>query len=170
MIIIAVLAAAARIVRRPAAFRMRGQGSRSMVSLDLSIIPAILIFMTVVVALNYLLIKPLTKVQAEREERTTGVFDTARKNLDYQLDLFNRYQASIKTSRLEGYHLHEQVRSEALKRRAEALAKARTAAEQLVHESRSSIQAQIQSAKDQLGREAIEIARGIAETVLQRSA
>jgi len=141
-----------------------------MVSLDFSIVPAIIIFMTVVVALNYILFKPLTRVQTEREERTTGVFDSARKNLEYQMDLFNRYQTTVKTSRLEAYRLHEQVRSEALKRRAETLAKARTAAEQLVHESRASIKAQVESAKDQLGREAYDIARGIAESVLQRSA
>ena len=141
-----------------------------MVSLDLSIIPAILIFMTVIVALNYLLFKPLMKVQAEREERTTGVLTASRKSLEHQLDLFNRYQATIKASRLEGYRLQEQVRSEAGKKRAEALARARDESEELVQKSRASILAQVESEKVRLGEEAYEIAKGIAETVLQRSA
>jgi F-type H+-transporting ATPase subunit b len=141
-----------------------------MISLDYSTIPAILIFLTVIIALNYLLFKPLMKVQAEREERTTGLMEAARKNLDQHLGLFNRYQATIKNGRLEGYRLQEQVRSEAMKKRAEALSKARSSAEQLVQESRVSIEAQIRSAKEQLGAEAHEIARGIAANILQRSA
>ncbi len=141
-----------------------------MVSLDYSIIPAILIFLSVIIALNYILFKPLMRVQAEREQRTTGIMETARKNLDHHLDLFNRYQETIKNGRLEGYRLQEQVRSEAMKKRAEALAEARNSAEKLVQESRATIQAQVQAAKKQLSAEAEEIARGIAATVMQRSA
>jgi F-type H+-transporting ATPase subunit b len=141
-----------------------------MISLDLSLIPAILIFLTVIFALNYLLFKPLMKVQAERAGRTTGVLDAARRNLESHLDMFNRYQSTIKNGRLEGYRLQEQVRSEAMKKRAEALAGARTAAEQLVKESRSSIQGQVQTSKARLELEAEEIARGIAVNILQRSA
>lgn len=141
-----------------------------MVSLDYSLIPAIFIFLTVVIALNSLLFKPLMRIQAEREGRTTGVIEQARKKLSHQLDLFDRYQATIKNGRLEGYRLQEQSRSEAEKKRAEMLNLARQRAEALLQESRTSIQAQVQAAKQQLGREVQEMARGIAATVLQRSA
>jgi F-type H+-transporting ATPase subunit b len=141
-----------------------------MISLDYSLIPAVLIFLTVVVALNYLLFKPLMKIQAQREERTTGQLEQARKKLDHHLDLFNRYQAAVKNARMEGYRRQEQVRSEAMKKRAEALEQARKRAEGLLLESRASIQAQVQGAKAQLSLEAHEIARSIAAAVLQRSA
>jgi F-type H+-transporting ATPase subunit b len=141
-----------------------------MVSLDYSLIPAIVIFLTLAIALNYLLFRPLLKVQAERERRTTGQVEQARNQLHHHLDLFNRYQTTIKAGRLEGYRLQEQVRSDAMKKRAQALELARNKAEAQVKESRVSIQEQVQEAKDQLGREAHEIARGIAATVLQRSA
>ncbi len=141
-----------------------------MVSLDYSLIPAILIFLTVVIALNYLLFKPLMRVQAEREERTTGVIELARKKLSHHLDLFDRYQAAIKAGRLEGYRLQEQARAEAEKKRAEVLGLARQRAETLLQESRTSIQAQMQAAKQQLSRDVHEMARGIATAILQRSA
>ncbi len=141
-----------------------------MVSLDYSIIPAVFIFIAVIIALNFLLFKPLMRVQAEREERTMGVLEASRRNLDYHLDLFNRYQATLKATRLEGYKLQEHHRSEAMKKRAEALAKARDAAEQLVQESRASLHAQVENAKVRIGEEAREIAKRIAETVLQRPA
>ncbi len=141
-----------------------------MISLDYSIIPAAIIFLTLVVALNYLLFRPLMKVRDEREERTTGLIAQANRKLDHHLDLFNRYQAAIKSGRLEGYRVQEQMRSEAMRKRAEALDQARKRAESLVQESRTSLQTQVQTAKDQLDREAQDIARRIAATVLQRSA
>jgi len=141
-----------------------------MISLDYSIIPAIILFLTLVFALNYLLFKPLLKVQAQREERTVGQHEQARQRLSHHLDLFNRYEAAIRNGRLEGYRLQEQVRSDAMKKRAEALEQARKRAETLVQESRASMQAQVNAAKERLGREAHEIASGIAATVLQRSA
>ncbi len=141
-----------------------------MVSLDYSLIPAIIIFLTVAIALNYLLFRPLMRVQAEREGRTTGMIEQARKKLSHHLELFDRYKTAIKNGRLEGYRLQEQLRSDADKKRAEMLEQARQRAEALLQESRTSIQEQVQAAKQQLGREVQEMARGITATVLQRSA
>ena len=110
------------------------------------------------------------RVQSERESRTSGVMTEARKKFEHHLDLFNAYQAAIKNGRMEGYRLQEQMRSEAMKKRAEALEQARMSAEQLIQESRNSIQTQVQAAKIELAREAHEIARGITATILQRPA
>lgn len=87
-----------------------------MISLDFSIIPAIVLFLTLVFALNYLLFKPLLKVQAEREERTVGQHEQARRRLSHHLDLFNRYVAAIRNGRMEGYRLQEQQRSDAMEK------------------------------------------------------
>ena len=118
-----------------------------MISLDSSIIPAIIIFLVLVVALNKLLFQPILKIQEERENRTTGLMAQTRSQLDHHLELFNQYQATIKTGRMEGYRRQEQVRAEALQRRADALAQARVSAERLMQESRDSIRAQVQAAK-----------------------
>lgn len=140
----------------------------TLISLDSSIIPAILVFLVLIFALNRLLFQPLLRIQAERERRTTGLIAQARKSLDHHLELFNRYQDTLKNARLESYRRQEQVRSEALSKRAEVLERARNSAEALIQQSRDSIQAQVQSAKDQLERDAKEIARRIAMTILQR--
>ena len=119
-------------------------------------------------ALNRLLFQPLLRIQAERESKTTGLVAQARKSLDHHLELFNRYQDTLKNARLESYRRQEQVRSEALSKRAEVLERARKNAEALVQQSRDSIHLQVQSAKGQLEGEAQEIARRIAMTILQR--
>ena len=141
-----------------------------MISLDWSIIPAIIIFLLLIFALDQLLFKPLQKVQAERESRTSGLISDARSKMNHQLGLFNEYQATIKNARMEAYRQQDQLRNIAIKKRAEVLAKARTTGEQLIRDSRASILSQVETAKRQLDMEAQELARGIASTVLGRPA
>ena len=141
-----------------------------MISLDGSIFAAIAVFLFLVFALNRLLFRPLLGIQQERERRTTGVEAQANRGLEHYADLFNRYQATIKNTRLEGYRRQEQVRAEAIARRAARLDEARRAAEQLIQQSRATIQTETRTAHEQLGREAQEIARGIAASILQRPA
>ena len=140
-----------------------------MISLDSSIIPAILIFLLLIAALNRLLFKPLMKVQAERESRTTGMMLRAQEDVGHHLDLFEKYQASIRNARMEGYRRQEQLRAEAQKKRAEVLDQSRSAAARLVRESRESLQSQVETAKRQLTLEAQEMARRIAATLLGRT-
>jgi F-type H+-transporting ATPase subunit b len=141
-----------------------------MVNIDFSVIPAIIIFLVLIAALNHLLFKPLMKVQAERESRTTGLVSQAQENLKHHLSLFGEYQASIKNARMEGYRRQEQLRAEALKKRGEFLAKSRSAAEQMIQDSRDSIRLQVDTAKQQLTQDAQEMARRITSIVLGRSA
>jgi len=141
-----------------------------MISLDSSIIPAIIIFLVLIIVLNWLLFRPLQRIQAERESRTTGLMSEAQAKMDHQLDLFNEYQATIKNARLEAYRRQEQLRNDAMKKRAEVLGNARTAGERMIQDSRASILSQVESAKRQLDREAQELARGITSSILGRSA
>jgi len=120
--------------------------------------------------LNRLLFRPLLRVQAERESRTTGLATQAGKNLNRYAELVNQYETAIKNARMESYRRQEQVRSEALQQRGVVLEDARKSAEQLVQQSRASLQAQVQQAREQLSREAREMARVIASALLQRAA
>ena len=141
-----------------------------MISLDASIIPAIVIFLLLIFVLNRLLFRPLQRIQAERERRTSGLMSETQAKMDHQLGLLDKYQATIKNARMEAYRQQEQVRSEAMQKRAEVLAQAKAAGEQMIRDSRASILSQVESAKQQLDFEAQELARGIASTLLGRSA
>jgi F-type H+-transporting ATPase subunit b len=141
-----------------------------MISLDASIIPAIIIFLLLIAALNQLLFKPLQKVQAERESRTSGMMGEAQSRMRHHLDLFNEYEATIRNARMEAYRQQEQLRSDAMQKRAEVLAMARSAGEQTIKDSRASILTQVEMAKRQLDLDAQDLARGIASTILRRPA
>jgi F-type H+-transporting ATPase subunit b len=141
-----------------------------MISLDGSIIAAIILFILLIFSLNQLLFKPLTRVQAERENRTSGLIARMKEKMDHQSGLFIEYQATIKNSRMEGYRRQDELRAEAMKKRAEAMAQARREAEQMIRDSRNSISSQVEAAKQQLALEAQEMARKISATILERSA
>jgi F-type H+-transporting ATPase subunit b len=141
-----------------------------MISIDWSIVPAIAIFIITVIALNYLLFRPVLRIQEERERRTGGLMSQTRKDLDHHLELFDRYQATIKNARLEGYRLIEKSRAEAMNYRNGLLRQARNTAEHLIGEARAEIQQQVVAAKAGLETEVNEIARRIASTILQRPA
>jgi F-type H+-transporting ATPase subunit b len=141
-----------------------------MINLDGSIIPAVIVFLIVIFALNRILFQPLFKVQTEREGRTTGLMEKVRGQLSHCQELTDRYQAAIKNERMEGYRRQEQVRAEGMKKRAEALMQARARAEELIQESRDSIQAQVQTAGTRLEQDAREIAGQIAANILRRMA
>ena len=141
-----------------------------MVSLDLSVIWAIIIFIGLIVALNLILFKPLQKILAERESRTSGLMDEAQTKTNHQMGLLSEYQATVKNARMEAYRQQEQLRNEALKKRAEVLAKAKVAGEQMIQDSRVSLLSQVETAKRQLDQDAKELAHGIASAILGRSA
>lgn len=141
-----------------------------MVSLDLSIIPAILIFLTLVFALNSLLFKPIMKIQAERESRSSGLIDRTRKGLAEQEKLFREYEAKITQARSDGYRLRDQRRDDATRKRAESLDAARSSARGMTETAKKSIRLELEAAKSQMAAEAEDVAARIMKTVLRRSA
>jgi len=141
-----------------------------MISLDWSIVPAIIIFILTVVALNYLLFRPVTGVQREREQRTTGLISKTQQDLAHQLHLFDQYQATVKSARMEGYRTVEKARAEAMAERGRTLEQARKNAVLLLEEARESIRNQVSDTRSRLDLEAREIARQISAAILHRFA
>jgi F-type H+-transporting ATPase subunit b len=139
-----------------------------MIGIDSSLIAAVLIFLSVVFALNYVLLRPLSRVLEERAARTAGVVEKANGDISRSGELFGQYQAALKAARIEGYRRMETARAEALKKRADALAEARAKAQQMVRESRAAIQNQAEESKSRLGRDVDEIAQAIAASILGR--
>ncbi len=141
-----------------------------MISLDVSLIWAVVIFLALVVALNKILFDPLFRVREERESKTTGLMAQTGKRLDQIQKMLDEYHAAIKNGRMDAYHDQELLRANAMEVRAAALAKARAEAEKLILEARDQIREQVDAAKAKLDPEAREIADKIAANILRRTA
>lgn len=141
-----------------------------MISVDGSIIAAIIIFVLLIFALDRLLFRPLLHVMDERQVRTSGTVAEANRRMQHYAELLERYQSAIKEARAEGYRIQEQARFEGMRKRSEMLEAARAGAESLIRESRESIRDQVHAAKAQLESEAQGLARTIAAAILKRPA
>ncbi len=141
-----------------------------MVSLDSSIIPAILIFLVLIFALNTVLFKPILRIQEERLKRTSGLIEQSRRELENQENLFREYEAKIKQARAEGYRMQDKIRGDAAKKRAETIEEARKSAGRMAEQSKASLAGEVRAAKDTMSAEADDIASRIAVMILQRPA
>lgn len=135
---------------------------------DRSVFIVIPLFLVTVWALNKLLFKPLFQVLQERQRNTKGTLEESNKTLQHYTDLFNRYQQSIRETRLAGYKSQEQVRAEALRERAGIIGAAKTEAEKVILEAKDKINADVQRAKASISKDAKEMAETILDLVLQR--
>ena len=141
-----------------------------MVSLDSSIIPAILIFLALIFALNTVLFKPILRIQEERLKRTSGLIEQSRRELENQENLFREYEAKIKQARAEGYRIQDKIRGDAAKKRTETIEEARKSAGRMAEQSKASLADEVRAAKDKMSADADDIASRIAAMILQRPA
>ena len=130
----------------------------------------IALIILMVFVLNITLFRPINKVLEEREKRTKGRSGEAQDILGRVEAGLKRYETSLREARLEGYHLLEAQRAEAVSARQAQLGALREELRSLVEEQRSYIQAQTEAARNALAGDAQRIAAEISNQVLRRAA
>jgi F-type H+-transporting ATPase subunit b len=99
-----------------------------------------------VFVLNATLFRPINRVLEERERRTRGRSGEAHDILGRVEAGLRQYETSLREARLEGYHLLESQRAEAMKARQARLGALRDELRGMVDAERSSIRAQTEAA------------------------
>jgi F-type H+-transporting ATPase subunit b len=130
----------------------------------------IALIILMVFVLNITLFRPINKVLAERERRTRGRSGEAQDILSRVESGLRQYETSLREARLEGYHLLEAQRAEAMNARQTLLGALREELRGLVEEQKSSIQRQTDTARNALAGDAQRIAAEISNQVLRRAA
>ena len=130
----------------------------------------IALIILMVFVLNITLFRPINKVLEERERRTRGRSGEAQDILGRVESELKRYETSLREARLEGYHLLEAQRAEAMSARQARLGELREELRGLVDEEKDSIRAQTDAARDALAGDARRLAAEISNQVLRRGA
>ena len=130
----------------------------------------IALIILMVFVLNATLFRPINKVLEERERRTRGRSGEAQDILGRVESGLRQYETSLREARLEGYHLLEAQRAEAMSARQAKLGALREDLRGLVEEQRSSILAQADAARNTLAGDAQRLAAEISNQVLGRAA
>ncbi|HEY9285284.1 MAG TPA: hypothetical protein VIP46_17665 [Pyrinomonadaceae bacterium] len=130
----------------------------------------IALIILMVFVLNITLFRPINKVLEERDRRTRGRSGEAQDILGRVESGLKRYETSLREARLEGYHLLEAQRAEALSARQARLGELREDLRGQVEEQKDSIRTQAEAARAALVGDAQRLAAEISNQVLRRGA
>ncbi len=111
--------------------------------------------------------KPLVKVLAERRSRTEGAIEKAQADIAQAEARTAEYEQRLREARVTVFKSQEARRQKALQVRAEAVAEARTRAQQQVEQARAAIEQDKAAAQTGLQAESGKLATEIIRTVLQ---
>ena len=133
---------------------------------DRTVLLQIVLFAVLIVALKPLLLDPVLKVFALREERTEGARATARELQEKAGELLQRYEKELERVKQVASDERDLLRSETTKLEAEILREARDATTRIVEEGRRKIELEVNSIRLAVGAESEKVAQMIVERVV----
>ena len=139
-----------------------------MISVDLSLVVQIVLFLILWSILRRVLFGPVGRLMAERERRTEGAHAEARALSDEGTALQEQYDAAIARARAEGEAIKGEIREEAARARNVILSQGRDAATQKIQEIREEVRKEMDAARAVASTNAEALAQEMAEKVLGR--
>ena len=141
---------------------------RQLGELALGSVPTILIFLFLWNCYRIIVHKPLTRVLAERESKTTGAVKKAHADIAVAEQKTAEYEQRIREARLTVYKAQERRRQQVLEARAKAITEARTAAQSMVRSARAELEKDAAAARAKLQAEGSSLAAEILRIILGR--
>jgi F-type H+-transporting ATPase subunit b len=143
---------------------------RQLEALAIGAIPTLVIFIALVLAYRFILYGPLMKVRAERRERTAGAMEKSHLAIAAADARTQEYEAKLRAARGEIFRRREQKMQQRNAERESALAAARLAAQQRVHEAQTALEAQAGEARKQIEVSAGQLAAQVLAAILPKAA
>jgi F-type H+-transporting ATPase subunit b len=140
---------------------------RQVGELLLGSIPTIVLLLLLYAIYNLLLRKPLLRILDERRGRTEGAILKARADVAAAEAKMQDYEQRLREARMAIYKAQESRRQQAQHARAEALAQARSKAQEQIKEAQAAIQQDMAAARSGLQAEVDRLAAEIIRTVLK---
>ncbi len=132
-------------------------------------IPTMILVMVIWAAYATLVHKPLMRILAERRSKTQGAIEKAKADVAAAEAKTSEYEQRLREARTAMFQRQEARRQQALQVRAEAVAQARSTAQDQVKQAREAIAKDKQAAQSALQAESAQLASEIIRAVLQPS-
>jgi F-type H+-transporting ATPase subunit b len=133
----------------------------------LDAIPTVVLLLLLFAIYQNLVRKPLQKVLQERSDRTEGAVQKARADVAAAEARTQEYEQKLRDARLAIYKAQEARRQQAQQLRAQALAEARTRAQEQIRQARQGIEEDMAAARAGLQGEIEQLANDIIRTILK---
>jgi F-type H+-transporting ATPase subunit b len=136
----------------------------------LAALPTAVLLLLLFFSYRFILHGPLERTLRERRERTEGARQKAQADIAAADAKTAEYEDRIREAKVAIYRAQEARRRKALDIRAQVLAEARKAAEELVRSERQRLEAELSAAKSSLLPESEKLAQQVIATILRPAA
>jgi F-type H+-transporting ATPase subunit b len=139
-----------------------------MISLDISVLYQIIIFLLLWLALSKLLFRPYLNLLDERQRRTTGAQHDSSELEHEGAQLKAEYEEKIAQARAAGTTTKDAIVQEGRQERERLLQQAREEAARTLESARREVQSQLERERQLLALEVAEVARDMVSKILGR--
>ncbi len=136
------------------------------VDFDKSVFLQMILFSLLIVALKPLLFDPMLRVFTLREEKTEGAKSEARAMQERAAEILSNYEKEVAKVRAEATAERDSLRKETARVEAEILEQARSAAERIVNEGRTQLEAEIALLQSDLEKQTAALATELSRQVV----
>jgi F-type H+-transporting ATPase subunit b len=136
----------------------------------LSSIPAIFGLLIVWAAYRLIVYTRLQQVLAERQARTEGAIEEAKREISSAEERTAEYERAVREARAQVYQTQEAHSRRTMEERSKALAEARRQTETMVASARAALEKDTLAAKAALHEQADSLANAVIESVLKPAA
>ena len=128
----------------------------------------LVVIVLIMFLLNKTLFRPINQILEERDRRTAGRVNEARKTWATIEAYLQRYEDALREARADGYRLMEVQRAEAMRERDARVKSLREELQTLIAKEKEVIESQVAAARRALALEAGTIGREISSQILGR--
>lgn len=125
-------------------------------------------FIVLLIALNFILYRPLRKIMLEREEEIGGAFTDAKNAQERTQSLLGQYNASLAEAKQKSAATYNALYQQGLDGQRDLIAAERAKAAELLDKAKSEIAAAADAARTDLKQEARRLSQDIAGKLLGR--
>ncbi len=140
-----------------------------MIDINVSLLIQLVNFIVLLVALNFILFKPIRQIMQEREQGIGSALEDAKTAQHRMQNLLEHYNASLAESKQKATSVYNSIYQQGLDSQRDTISSERTRAGEMLDKARTEIAAAANSARTDLKKEAERLSQEITSKLLGRA-
>jgi len=140
-----------------------------MIDINISLLYQLINFIVLVIALNFILFKPIRHIMREREQGISSALEDAKAAQNRMQSLLEHYNASLAESKQKAASAYNAIYQQGLDAQRDMISAERTKAGEMLDKARAEIAAAANSARADLKKEAERLSQDITSKLLGRA-
>ena len=140
-----------------------------MIDINISLLYQLINFIVLLIALNFILFKPIRQIMQEREQGISSALEDAKAAQNRMQSLLENYNASLAESKQKATTAYNAIYQQGLDAQRDMISAERTRAGEMLDKARAEIAAAANSARADLKEEAERLSQDITSKLLGRA-